>query len=203
MMALFDKKKSSPVSEVLQLRQQGLSDDIVVDELSQRGYAQQQISEAIAMADQSGASGPSAYNPPGVQAMPMAGPMPSAQEMPAQPAYQDNMNNNIYERIEEITESMIDERWDDLIAEVMKIIEWKNKMEEKQIKLVNDVEKLKEDFKMLHEAVLGKLEDYDARMQAVGTDLKAVGKVFKDVIPTFVENVKELSSIKEDLKKKR
>ena len=203
MMALFDKKKSSPVSEVLQLRQQGLSDDIVVDELSQRGYAQQQISEAIAMADQSGASGPSTYNQPGAQAMPMAGPMPSAQEMPAQPAYQDNMNNNIYERIEEITESMIDERWDDLIAEVKKIIEWKNKMEEKQIKLVNDVEKLKEDFKMLHEAVLGKLEDYDARMQAVGTDLKAVGKVFKDVIPTFVENVKELSSIKEDLKKKR
>lgn len=203
MMALFDKKKSSPVSEVLQLRQQGLSDDIVVDELSQRGYAQQQISEAIAMADQAGSSGPSAYNMPGVQAMPMAGPMPSAQEMPAQPAYQDNMNNNIYERIEEITESMIDERWDDLIVEVKKIIEWKNKMEEKQVKLANDVEKLKEDFKMLHEAVLGKLEDYDARMQAVGTDLKAVGKVFKDVIPTFVENVKELSSLKEELKKKK
>ena len=39
--------------------------------------------------------------------------------------------------------------------------------------------------------------------RVVGTDLKAVGKVFKDVIPTFVENVKELSSIKEDLKKKR
>ena len=199
-MILFDKKKSSPVSEVLQLRQQGLSDDIVIDELSQRGYAQQQISEAIAMADQSGQS--TAYNMPGVQAMPMAETRSSAQEMPTPQAYQDNVNN-IYERIEEITESMIDEKWDDLIVEVKKIIEWKNKMEEKQIKLANDVEKLKEDFKMLHEAVLGKLEDYDARMQAVGTDLKAVGKVFKDVIPTLVENVKELSSIKEDLKKKR
>ncbi|MEK6863301.1 MAG: hypothetical protein AABW53_01250 [Nanoarchaeota archaeon] len=200
MMALFDKKKSSPVSEVLQLRQQGLSDDIVVDELSQRGYAQQQISEAIAMADQS--RQPAAYSAPGAPVMSMAESMPSSQDMPPPQAYQDNVNN-IYERIEEITESMIDERWDDLIAEVKKIIEWKNKMEEKQIKLVNDVEKLKEDFKMLHEAVLGKLEDYDVRMQAVGTDLKAVGKVFKDVIPTFVENVKELSSIKEDLKKKR
>ena len=185
---------------MLQLRQQGLSDDIVIDELSQRGYAQQQISEAIAMADQSGQS--TAYNMPGVQAMPMAETRSSAQEMPTPQAYQDNVNN-IYERIEEITESMIDEKWDDLIVEVKKIIEWKNKMEEKQIKLANDVEKLKEDFKMLHEAVLGKLEDYDARMQAVGTDLKAVGKVFKDVIPTLVENVKELSSIKEDLKKKR
>ena len=46
------------------------------------------------------------------------------------------------------------------------------------------------------------IEDYDTRMRDVGTELKAVGKVFKDVIPTFVENVKELSSVKEDLKKR-
>lgn len=198
MMALFDKKRASPVSEVAQLRQQGLTDDIVVDELSKRGYAQQQISEAIAQADtqSSGYGMPAA--PEQMQAI-------SRQEMPMpsmQPSYQEDAGN-IYERIEEIAESMIDEKWDDLILEVKKIVEWKNKVEEKQMKLVNDVEKLKDDFKMLHEAVLGKLEDYDSRMQAVGTDLKAVGKVFKDVIPTFVENVKELSSIKEELKKKK
>jgi hypothetical protein len=32
-------------------------------------------------------------------------------------------------------------------------------------------------------------------MSDVGTELNAVGKVFKDVIPEFVENVKELKSI--------
>ncbi|HLD79049.1 MAG TPA: hypothetical protein VJA18_00645 [Candidatus Nanoarchaeia archaeon] len=198
MMALFDKKKASPVSEVTQLRQQGLTDDIVVDELSQRGYTQQQISEAIAQAD--AGQGP-AYGMPAapdqMSSMQQEMPMPSSQ-----PAYQDDVSN-IYERIEEITESMIDERWDDLIGEVKKIVDWKNKVEEKQMKLMHDVEKLQDDFKMLHEAVLGKLDDYDSRMQAVGTDLKAVGKVFKDVIPTFVDNVKELSSIKEELKKKK
>ncbi len=198
MMALFDKKKASPVSEVAQLRQQGLTDDIVVDELSQRGYTQQQISDAIAQADQ---AQPSGYGMPAapeqMQVAPPEMPMPFPQ-----PSYQEDVGN-IYERMEEIAESMIDEKWDDLILEVKKIVEWKNKVEEKQNKLLNDVEKLKDDFKMLHEAVLGKLEDYDSRMQAVGTDLKAVGKVFKDVIPTFVENVKELSSIKEELKKKK
>ena len=199
MMALFDKKRASPVSEVAQLRQQGLTDDIVVDELSQRGYTQQQISEAIAQADSGQSSG---Y---GMPAAPEQMPAITSQEMPmppSQPSYQEDAGN-IYERMEEIAESMIDEKWDDLILEVKKIVEWKNKVEEKQNKLVNDVEKLKDDFKMLHEAVLGKLEDYDSRMQAVGTDLKAVGKVFKDVIPTFVENVKELSSLKEELKRKK
>ena len=61
--------------------------------------------------------------------------------------------------------------------------------------MMNDLEKLKEDFKTLHQGVLGKLEDYDHRMQDVGTELKAVGKVFKDVIPEFVDNVKELKDI--------
>ncbi len=194
-MALFDKK-ASPVSDVLQLRQQGLTDDIIIEELSQRGYPQQQISEAIAQAD---SSSPAGYG----QSMPGADQMPMIpQEMPSpQPSYQEDMSN-IYERMQEIAEAMIDEKWDDLIGEVKKIIEWKNKNEEKQSKLQHDVDKLKEDFKMLHEAVLGKLEDYDTRMRDVGTELKAVGKVFKDVIPTFVENVKELSSVKEELKKR-
>ena len=194
-MALFDKK-ASPVSDVLQLRQQGLTDDIIIEELSQRGYPQQQISEAIAQAD---SSSPAGYG----QSMPGADQMPMIpQEMPSpQPSYQEDMSN-IYERMQEIAEAMIDEKWDDLIGEVKKIIEWKNKNEEKQSKLQHDVDKLKEDFKMLHEAVLGKLEDYDPRMRDVGTELKAVGKVFKDVIPTFVENVKELSSVKEELKKR-
>lgn len=194
-MALFDKK-ASPVSDVLQLRQQGLTDDIIIEELSQRGYPQQQISEAIAQAD---SSSPAGYGQsiPGADQMSM---MP--QEMPSQqPSYQEDMSN-IYERMQEIAEAMIDEKWDDLIGEVKKIIEWKNKNEEKQSKLQHDVDKLKEDFKMLHEAVLGKLEDYDTRMRDVGTELKAVGKVFKDVIPTFVDNVKELSSVKEELKKR-
>src|SRR3989338_5250181 len=41
----------------------------------------------------------------------------------------------------------------------------------------------------------GGLDDYDSRMTDVGTELKAVGRVFKEVIPEFVENVKELKSI--------
>ena len=36
-------------------------------------------------------------------------------------------SEDLYERIEEIAEEMIDEKWDDLIKEVQKIIAWKNK----------------------------------------------------------------------------
>ena len=83
----------------------------------------------------------------------------------------------------------------EVVMEVKKIIEWKEKVEQKQVKMATELTKLKEDFTLLHQGVLGKLETYDERMRDVGTELKAVGKVFKEVVPEFVENVKELSHI--------
>lgn len=174
------------VPEILQLRSQGLTDNLIAQELQNRGYVQAQIDQAMMQADS--ANGPSYSAPASSYPQPRM-PAPSAED------------SNIYERIEEITESMIDEKWDELIAEVKKIIEWKDKIEEKQNKIINDVQKLKEDFTILHQGVLGKLEDYDGRMRDVGVELKAVGKVFKDVIPEFVENVKELKGITEKSKK--
>ena len=83
----------------------------------------------------------------------------------------------------------------EVVREVKKIIDWKEKVEEKQEKMSADLAKLKEDFSVLHQGVLGKLETYDDRMREVGTELKAVGKVFKDVVPEFVENVKEMGHL--------
>ncbi|MBU0470397.1 MAG: hypothetical protein KKA62_03175 [Nanoarchaeota archaeon] len=196
-MALFSQNKQLPISEVNQLRQQGLTDDIIMQELSSKGFSADQIGQAISQADTAYEPDYSAGQPPE-----MGGPSFSSPEMSAQQNSSSEMGN-IYERIEEITESMIDEKWDELIGEVKKIIEWKGKIEEAQTKINSDLMKLKDDFKVLHQGVLGKLEDYDTRMQDVGTELKAVGKVFKDVIPTFVENVKDLSKVTSELKEKK
>lgn len=174
------------ISEVLQLREQGLSDAVVKQELQSRGYLPSQVEQALQQADQPGYQGYSASGMAGG----MAGGMGS---MPGS----DQGQGNIYERIEEITESIVDEKWDDLIAEVKKIVDWKESLEQKQAKQQAELDKLKENFSALHQGVLGRLEDYDERMREVGTELKAVGKVFKDVIPTFVENVKELKGVVE------
>jgi hypothetical protein len=184
------------VQEVLNLRQAGLSDNLINEELARKGAGPQQIQEAISQADMPPPPG-------GAMNMPPPGPEPMPEPANNMPPMNQGapMDGNIYERIEEITEGMIDEKWDELIREVKKIIEWKEKIETRQVQITNDLSKLKEDFKTLHHGVLGKLEDYDHRMQDVGTELKAVGKVFKDVVPEFVENVKELRDIKDHLKR--
>ena len=192
-MALFDKNKSAPSDEVMQLRQQGLTDDLIMDELAEKGYSQAQINQALNQ-DQEADSEEEDYVAPEEPAPPRMPALDRLNAYSSEPASSGEMGN-IYERIEEIAESMIDEKWDDLIAEVKKIVEWKEKVEEKQAKMISELETLKENFKELHQGVLGKLEDYDTQMRDVGTELKAVGKVFEEVIPTFVDNVKELKDI--------
>ncbi|MBI2151971.1 hypothetical protein HYU21_04555 [Candidatus Woesearchaeota archaeon] len=187
-------------NEVMELRNQGLTDNVVIAEMSKRGYVMEDIQAALAQADSM--YGSFAQDNSGM-AGGMNGSMPRMQAQAERQVKSSVGDDNIYDRIEEITENMIDEKWDELIAEVKKIIQWKEKVEEKQNKLVSDVDKMKEDFKTLHGGVLGKLEEYDERMQDVGTELKAVGRVFKDVVPEFVENVKELRSLKEEWKRER
>jgi hypothetical protein len=204
LMALFEQNKI-PVDDVLQLREQGLTDALIAEELKNRGYNQKQVAQALSQADLAAGSGAgmtapeaesSAYGGYGNVSQPLA--QASASQFSPQASFGDS---NLYERMEEIVENMIDEKWDELLAEVKKIVEWKESIEEKQVQIINDLEKLKEDFTVLHQGVLGKLEDYDTQMRDVGTELKAVGRVFKDVVPEFVENVKELKSMTGKMKK--
>ncbi|MBS3127347.1 hypothetical protein J4228_04230 [Candidatus Woesearchaeota archaeon] len=203
-MALLDQRKGSALEEVRSLREQGLTDNVILAELANRGYSQDQIHMAISQLDSVAPPEPSpeeAFYPTAPGAAPgYPSAYPPSYPSPASSTAEEK---NVYERMEEIAESLIDEKWDDLIAEVKKIVDWKQKVEERQVKMQNDLDKLKENFSMLHQGVLGKLDEYDTRMRDVGTELKAVGKVFKDVIPEFVENVKELSDTTKKLKGKK
>src|SRR3989344_1435301 len=171
--------QSLPTNQVMELRSQGLSDPLIMEELTKQGIAPEQVHLAINSLEMSNPT--SDYGSP--QGDPQQQPMG---RYPAQPPQSPRSSSGpepteLYSRIEEITESLIDEKWDQLIGEVKKIIEWKERVEERQRAAENDLIKLKEDFKILHQGVLGKLDEYDTRMQDVGTELKAVGRVFKDV----------------------
>jgi hypothetical protein len=171
-------------TEIQQLRSQGLPDPMIMDELTTKGFPPEQIHAHLSQSDVSPA---------------VSGSMGALPQMPLMAST--TPHDQMYSRIEEVTETLIDEKWDQLIGEVRKIVEWKSQIEGKQRDLENTLMKLKEDFSTLHKGVLGKLDTYDGRMEEVGTELKAVGKVFKDVVPVFVENVKELGRLKDGMKK--
>jgi hypothetical protein len=214
---MFENKgKKDLRTEVVSLRTQGLTDDMIVQELSSKGFSEPQIISQLSqvnsapMGDMSPMPSGMPQAPPGMSQGPSGMPMPPSDQTfasapsqaPQSNSFGQGTSDSIYSRIEEITEGLIDEKWDELIGEVKKIVAWKEKVEEKTKKLESDISKLTDDFKTLHTAVLGKVEQYDNRIRDVGVELKAVGKVFKDVVPIFTENVKELKHITSGIKQK-
>ncbi len=52
----------------------------------------------------------------------------------------------------------------------------------------------------LHSSILEKVGEYEKTMTDVGTELKALEKVFQKILPGFMENVAELSRVTKELK---
>jgi len=186
-----------PVNQVLQMRQQGYSENQIVQYLQRQGFTSQQVYDAMSQADFSKLSGApvaqeaSAEMPPPPE--PAPAPEPYAQY--AAPEIDE-------EKISEIAEAIINEKWEEIIPEIKAITEWKEKIESQLQKITDDFKNLKEQFNELHKGILGKISEYDEHIRDVGSELKAVEKVFKDVIPSFTQNVSELARITKTLKKK-
>jgi hypothetical protein len=99
------------------------------------------------------------------------------------------------ERIEEIAEAIIDEKWNELIRDINKVIEWKERSDGEIKKIQQEIIDLKERFDALHNGVLGKIGEYDQNLSNVGSEIKAMEMTFQKILPTFTENVNKLDRL--------
>ncbi|MBI5389593.1 hypothetical protein HZB01_04405 [Candidatus Woesearchaeota archaeon] len=215
----FNKKREAPANEpepaplgpptdlVLSMRQQGLSNNQIVLSLQREGYSSTQIFDAMNQADIKGGI----ETPPGGALDQVSAPenpmqVPIAQYQPQQPAYplsQQSQSSNETEHIEEIAEAIIDEKWDALLKNIDKIVDWKNETEQRIAKLEQKMTDLHTSFEQLHTAIVGKIGEYDEHILQVGNQLKSMETVFQKVLPSFTENVHELSRITDTMKGKK
>lgn len=101
---------------------------------------------------------------------------------------------------EELIEAIIDEKWNELLKDVNKIIEWKNQTETRVTSIEQEIKDMKDQFDKLHQGLLGKIGEYDKHIVDIGTEIQAMEKVFAKVLPVFTQNVSELTRITDDLK---
>lgn len=180
------------VQHVLDLRQKGMTDNQIIQELQKQGMSTQQIFDSLSQADVA----PSAWDAD----MP---PMPAA-DMPPEPQFAPQYSNPQYapqqhgaseERLQEVAEAIISEKWDELLKEMQKVVGWKERMDGEVQSMKDSLTSLKEEFNQLRQGLLGRVTEADERMREVSSELKAVHNIFKDVLPTFTENVAELSRV--------
>ncbi|MBD3249355.1 hypothetical protein GF336_04890 [Candidatus Woesearchaeota archaeon] len=225
-MALFGKKKDEeeqtpaatgvPVENVIQMRQQGLSNDQIIQTLQRQGYSNSQVFDAMSQADIKNTMQPSPEqgiaqpeNPMGQQ-VPQGGqqqapppgnlPPPPQQDYPAEaPSYGGASN----EEVEEIVEGVVEEKWEELMKNVEKIVSWKEEVDGRIEKIEQRMKDLKERFEDLHKGILSKVSEYDKSIKDVGSSINAMEKVFKDTMPAFTKNIGELNRITKNLKQNK
>ncbi|MFW6013789.1 MAG: hypothetical protein ACOCZQ_00200 [Nanoarchaeota archaeon] len=105
------------------------------------------------------------------------------------------------ERIEEIAEAIIDEKWNEIIKSINKIIDWKEKTENQINKLEQRIDDMQKDFENLNKGVLGKIGEYDKNITNLGVEIKAMERVFQKIIPNLTENVHALEKLTHKLDK--
>jgi hypothetical protein len=194
------------IDQINGMRQQGYSDDDIVGQLQAQGLPPEQIQDAM---NQSGmmAGGPippdEGMPPPGGDMPPDMGgmPPPGMPPGPGGPPGPGPMGGG-REQIEEVAESIVQEKWNDLLKDLNKLKEWQTKTDTDISKIQSDVENLKQTFDNLHKGVLGKIGEYDKNLTMVGTEIKAMEKVFQKVLPTFTENVSKLERLTKKVTKK-
>ncbi|MBW2992170.1 hypothetical protein KY345_03045 [Candidatus Woesearchaeota archaeon] len=200
-MALFEKKKEpaaeapaeeskSPEDIIREMKSQNYSNNQIVEYLQKQGLKSNEIFDAMNKVETGPAAAPLGA-PPAQPSAPM-GP-------PAMPPMPSGISK---EQVEEISESIVDERIEDFQKEFKKITDWKDATEAKITELQTKLEDLSKNFETLHTGVLGKIEEYDKGITDVGTEIKALEKVFSKILPTLTENVSELSRITQKLKTK-
>jgi chromosome segregation ATPase len=194
----------SPINDILQMRQQGLSNNQIIQNLQRTGYSNTQIFDAMNQADTKMAvegMQPVFEQPPmDVQNHNFHAPENNTMESHQDIRELKEMHVDNSAKIEELVETIVEEKWEDLLRDVNKIVEWKNKLETRLTEMEIKLDNLKENFSDLQRAVVGKVNDYDKHIQEVGSEIQAMEKVFSKVLPVFTENVNELSSIARKMK---
>ena len=221
-MALFGKKKQGSAndlnapqsggslsSQVSSLRNSGASDDQIVQNLQDKGYKSDEIYNAMSQADIGQPAGPQKADnpnmmpppnmPPPQQPQQQNGPpppgqsMPPPMDMPPPQSQSSSLSASEKERIEEVAEAIIDEKWKELMGDINKVVEWKRVVDSRLDKMDQQLSDLKSNFDTLHKGVLGRISEYDKNLSNVGVEIKAMEKVFQKILPTFTENVNKLS----------
>ena len=188
-----------PVQQVMNMRQQGLSNNQITQNLQRDGYKTHEIFDAMNQADLKTGIGPAPMD----NMPPLQNPMqPPNMPPPMEITDMGGPANPMDERIEEVAEAIIDEKWSELLDSVKKIIDWKEATAARIDKVEQKFSDLKGEFDKLHSSILDRIGQYDQNMTDVGSEIKALEKVFQKILPTLTENVNELSRISADFKEK-
>ncbi|MBI2660403.1 hypothetical protein HYX07_04535 [Candidatus Woesearchaeota archaeon] len=194
---------TSPIEQVLMMKQQGYTNNQIVQTLQSQGYNTNQIFDAINQAGLSGGfeAAPEQPQETGMQDYGQNYEQPYQQQQYQFQAPEIKAPASIdEERIQEVAEAIIDEKWEALAKDIKKVIEWKESSENRLAKLEQQLIDLRLSIDSLTKSMMAKVSAYDQNIVDVGTEVKAMEKVFQKVLPSLTESVNKLDRMAKGVK---
>jgi uncharacterized phage infection (PIP) family protein YhgE len=185
MVDLFRTSKSIPTERILQLKKQGLDNDQVIQALQREGFKSSEIFDALQQAElKESITGPVSLDQESSTVNPIS---PEFEDLPPPPG-RTNVHTSAIDdnRVEEIAEAIIDEKWDVLVESVNKIVEWKEKVDSEIKQLQETVSGFNATLSKITEGVSEKLEEYDHELSDVKADVMAQNKVLRKALPDIL-----------------
>ena len=124
------------------------------------------------------------------------------QPIPQQPMIQMGYNPTAIDEIEELVESVVEEKWRSFMESFGDIALWKERTRVDLASVKQELIRLQSRFENLQKAVLGRIQSYDHNITEVGSEIRALEQVLSRILSPLTANIKELGRITEQLKKK-
>ena len=201
------------IEQVIGLLEQGYPPNEIISNLQEQGFNSTEIQEAVSQAQTKASVESSESTIPPPPPMPHMQPSllnqesqmpidisPPRQEVQA-PSREQYSTRDVEEKIEEIAESIIEEKWQHAMDEIGDLGSWKEKMKSEIISIKQEVLRIENRFEGMQQAFLGRIKDYDKQVGEVSTDVKAVEKLLENILRPLTDNIKELKKITEKLQK--
>ena len=198
----------TPLDEAMGMKKKGLNKKDIAEDLKNKGYNPNQVYDAMNQLDIKDSVG----NDPRMQLsvlnqdIPVPEP-PKEEEFEQEPkqTYQKPIQATRYPSYhpenDELIESMVEEKWQQITDVVGDIELWKSRVNDELVAIKQEIMRLSDRLDNVQRSVLGKVTEYSQSMGNVETDIKALEKVMKNILQPLTSNIKELSRITNDLKK--
>ena len=201
----------TPLDEALNMKKKGYDKKNIADDLKNKGYDSSQVSNALNQMDIKNSV--DSFNPgfdnmqPSImdQDIPVPEPPEEYQERPRticpQQVYQPSRQANYYSNQEELIESVVDEKWQQIVDSIGDIEIWKSNINDELTSIKQEILRLSGRLDNLQKAVLGKVNEYNQNISDVGVEIKALERVMQNILQPLTSNIRELSKVTEDIKR--
>jgi len=129
----------------------------------------------------------------------VAAPSPSGVNGPVETS--PSQERSSFDVIEEIAESIISEKWNDLIKNVGDLKLWKERIDTDLSGVKQEIVRTQGRLEDIQNSVMGKVSEYGEGMNEITAELKALESVMEKIMNPLTRSVKELQKVTEKIVK--